>query len=212
VDNDGWPDMYLGTGAPDLAMLVPNRMFRNAGGKVFQDITTAAGVGHLQKGHGVAFGDLDNDGDQDIYEGMGGAYTGDAYWSVLFLNPGNRNRRITLQLEGVRSNRSAIGARIRIRVQTPAGERDIHAGVSTGGSFGGSSLQQEIGLGDAKAIREIEIAWPASGTRQIFKSVEMDQILKIKEDASEPVPVKLKRLDLAGGKPAGEHRHHEKPR
>ena len=91
VDNDGWLDFYLGTGAPDLAMLVPNRMFRNAEGRFFQDVTTSAGVGHLQKGHGIAFGDIDNDGDQDIYESMGGAYTGDVYWNTLFLNPGSGN-------------------------------------------------------------------------------------------------------------------------
>ena len=72
IDNDGWPDIYLGTGAPDLNLLIPNRMFRNAEGKFFQDVTTAAGVGHLQKGHAVAFGDIDNDGDQDIYEVIGG--------------------------------------------------------------------------------------------------------------------------------------------
>src|SRR5207245_1927477 len=67
IDNDGWLDFYLGTGDPDLGTLIPNRMFRNSEGKFFQDVTTSAGVGHLQKGHGIAFADLDNDGDQDIY-------------------------------------------------------------------------------------------------------------------------------------------------
>lgn len=210
VDNDGWPDFYLGTGAPDLAMLVPNRMFRNADGKFFQDVTTSSGTGHLQKGHGVAFGDIDNDGDQDIYETMGGAYTGDTYWNVLFLNPGNTNHWITLKLEGVRSNRSAIGTRIRVTVETPQGNRDIFATVSSGGSFGGSSLQQEIGLGNAKAIRQIEITWPASGSKQVFRNVAMDQILKIREDSKTPVPVRLKKLDLASGsKSEPAHQQHD---
>ena len=75
LDNDGFLDLYVGTGAPDLNTLVPNRMFRNAGGRVFQDVTTSGGFGHLQKGHGIAFGDLDNDGDQDIYEVIGGWFT-----------------------------------------------------------------------------------------------------------------------------------------
>src|SRR5690606_28194883 len=66
LDNDGWPDLYLGTGDPDFTTLVPNRMFRNAGGVRFQDVTTSGGFGQLQKGHGIAFADLDNDGDQDI--------------------------------------------------------------------------------------------------------------------------------------------------
>jgi hypothetical protein len=74
LDNDGFLDFYLGTGTPDLTMLIPNRMFRNAGGKSFQDVTSSGGFGHLQKGHGVSFGDIDNDGDQDIYEDMGGAF------------------------------------------------------------------------------------------------------------------------------------------
>src|SRR5262249_13498625 len=74
LDNDGWLDFYLATGNPSLSMLVPNRMFRNAEGKFFQDVTTATGTGHLQKGHAVAFADFDNDGCQDIYTVMGGAY------------------------------------------------------------------------------------------------------------------------------------------
>jgi hypothetical protein len=197
LDNDGWLDFYLGTGAPDLAMLIPNRMFRNANGKFFQDVTTSGGFGHLQKGHGVAFGDIDNDGDQDVYETMGGAYSGDTYWNVLFLNPGHGNHWITLKLEGVRSNRSAIGSRIRVTVETSGGDRDIFVTAGSGGSFGASSLQQEIGLGNAKAIRQIEITWPATGRHQVLRNVPMDQILKVKEDADRFVPVKLTRLDLA---------------
>jgi hypothetical protein len=88
LDNDGWLDFYLGTGDPDLLTLIPNRMFRNAGGTHFQDVTTSGGFGHLQKGHGVSFADLDNDGDQDVHEDLGGAVTGDVYPNVLFENPG----------------------------------------------------------------------------------------------------------------------------
>ena len=57
-DNDGYLDFYLGTGEPNLAMLVPNRMFKNVEGKRFAEITSSSGTGHLQKGHGVACGDL----------------------------------------------------------------------------------------------------------------------------------------------------------
>jgi hypothetical protein len=62
-DNDGWLDMYLGTGEPNLATLVPNRMFKNVDGLRFGEITASSGTGHLQKGHGVACGDWDRDGD-----------------------------------------------------------------------------------------------------------------------------------------------------
>ena len=102
LDNDGWLDFYAGTGAPSLRSVMPNRMFRNAGGRVFQDVTASGGFGHLQKGHGVAVGDLDNDGDQDIYAVIGGAYTGDIFQNVLFENPGHGHRWITLLLEGTK--------------------------------------------------------------------------------------------------------------
>jgi hypothetical protein len=211
LDNDGYLDLYVGTGEPNLRALVPNRMFRNAGGEYFQDVTTSGGFGHLQKGHGIAFGDLDNDGDQDIYAVMGGAFTGDGFQNVLFHNPGHGNHWITLKLEGVRSNRLGVGARIRIRVATGHGPREIYATVNTGGSFGSSSLQQEIGLGDAESIDEMEITWPTSGTVQVLHDVAMDQVLKVREGDSKPVPVVLKQLEFSATEPpdhGGHHHHH----
>ena len=210
LDNDGFLDCYIGTGEPDFRSLMPNLMYRNAGGELFQDVTASGGFGHLQKGHGIAFGDLDNDGDQDIYQVMGGAYTGDVYQNILFVNPGHGNRWITLQLEGVESNRDAIGARIRIRVRIGGGGRDIYTTVSTGGSFGSSSLQQEIGLGQAEAIEFAEITWPASGDVQTFRDIAMDRAYRIREGSDELVPVHLKQFDLptASASPAGSHQHH----
>ena len=67
LDNDGWLDFYCGTGDPDFRTLIPKRMFRNAEGKFFQDVTTATGTGHIQKGHGIAFADLNDDGSQEVY-------------------------------------------------------------------------------------------------------------------------------------------------
>ena len=181
LDNDGFLDIYVGNGAPDLNTLVPNRMFRNDGGRTFQDVTSSGGFGHLQKGHGVSFGDLDNDGDQDIYEVIGGWFTGDTYQNVLFRNPGHGNRWITLALEGTRSNRMAIGARVKIQVATPSGTRVIHQVVSSGGSFGDSSFQLETGLGNATAIEAIEVKWPATRETQVFTNVGMNQIVAIRE-------------------------------
>lgn len=197
LDNDGFPDMYLGTGEPDFSTLVPNRMFRNDGGRRFQDVTSSGGFGHLQKGHGISFGDVDNDGDQDVYAVMGGAYEGDVYPNVLFLNPGNRSHWITLRLEGTRSNRSAIGARITVAVETAEGAREIHGTVGSGGSFGGSPLRQTIGLGgSAYAVTFVEVRWPGSGTIQRFEGVAMNRMYSAREGRETLVPFTVKTLGL----------------
>jgi hypothetical protein len=70
LDNDGWAEVYLGTGNPDMRSLIPNRMIRNVGGQRFEDVTFGGGFGHLQKGHGVSFADLDGDGDLDVLANM----------------------------------------------------------------------------------------------------------------------------------------------
>lgn len=197
LDNDGYQDFYAGTGTPDLRSLMPNRVFRNAGGEYFQEVTPSGGFGRLDKGHAVAFGDVDNDGDQDIYVVMGGAYEGDISQNAFFANPGHGNAWITLRLEGVATNRAAMGARIRVTVDRDAGSRDIYVTVTTGGSFGASSLQQEIGLGDATAIRQIAITWPTTGQTDVYQDVGMNQILHIREGAPAPVPVTLNTFDIA---------------
>jgi hypothetical protein len=173
-------------------------MFRNDGGRRFQDVTTAGGFGNLQKGHGVAFADINNDGHQDVYKVLGGAYTGDKYYTALYANPGHENRWVTLKLEGVKSNRSALGARIRVIVNTATGERSIYRTVSTGGSFGASPLRKHIGLGDANAIKAIEIHWPATGETQRFEDVPMDRRYWIKEDATSAAPWEIKSFPFRG--------------
>ena len=134
-DNDGWLDFYLGTGEPSLATLVPNRMFKNVGGARFADITGSSRTGHLQKGHAVACGDWDRDGDVDLFIETGGAVTGDKYHNVLFQNPGQGNHWLTVKLVGRKTNRAAIGARIKV-VTEATQPRSIHRLVSSGSSFG----------------------------------------------------------------------------
>jgi hypothetical protein len=197
LDNDGFLDLFLGTGDSDVQTLIPNRVFRNAAGEFFEEVSASGGFGHLQKGHGVSFADFDNDGDQDIHMVIGGAYEGDLGRNALYVNPGHGNHWITLKLEGVQSNRAAIGARIRVTVSTPAGDRDIYTTVTTGGSFGANSLQQEMGLGDATAIRAITITWPASGRVDVYTDVELDRMWRIREGAAAPEPIQLRTFDLA---------------
>jgi hypothetical protein len=208
LDNDGFLDCYFGTGDPHFGTIIPNRMFRNDGGKRFQDVTTTGGFGHIQKGHGIAFADFDNDGDQDIFAVMGGAYAGDIYQNVLFENPGNDNHWITLRLRGTKANRLAIGARIVVTVQDANGKRTICRTVGTGGSFGASSLQQEIGLGKATRIDSIEVIWPIPNSKQTCNDIAVDQVLEIVEGNPAPrtVPVHSFRFSRES-----EHQHHAHP-
>ena len=181
LDNDGWLDFYLGTGNPSVKMTIPNRVFRNDRGKQFLDVTTNGGFGHLQKGHGVSFADIDNDGDQDLFTVLGGAFTGDVAFNALYENPGNSNHWLTLRLIGTESNRDGIGARVKVELETPDGERNVYVLVGTGGSFGASSLQQEIGLGNAINIKSLEIRWPSTENVQRFDAVPMDTFIEMKE-------------------------------
>jgi hypothetical protein len=181
LDNDGWPDMYLGTGDPQFASLMPNLMFHNVGGRRLQNVTMAGGFGHLQKGHGVAFVDLDGDGDQDVFEVMGGAYPGDAFRNVLFENPGFGHHWLTVRLVGVQSARCAIGAQIRVTVREGDGVRVIRRDVNAGGSFGGNPLRQTIGLGRAAAIERLEVFWPKTGALQVVDGAQVDRTIRIVE-------------------------------
>ena len=150
IDNDGYLDFYLGTGNPQLKSAVPNKLFKNMNGKSFLDVTTSARVGNLQKGHGVSFVDLNNDGNEDIYIKMGGAYKGDAYENSLYLNPGqNNNHWINLSLQGTVSNKAAIGAKIKVTFKENNTERSVYRDVNSGGSFGSNPLRQHIGIGQA---------------------------------------------------------------
>ncbi|MFQ5600586.1 MAG: FG-GAP-like repeat-containing protein [Candidatus Krumholzibacteriia bacterium] len=181
VNDDGYLDFYLGTGDPSYESLMPNLMFLNRGGEGFLDVTMAGGFGNLQKGHGVAFADLDNDGDTDVYQQMGGAFKGDEYYDSLYENPGFGHHWIGVRLVGVRSNRSAIGARIHVQIEEDGELRSIYRHVDSGGSFGANPLRQHIGIGKATRIRALEVFWPTTGRTQTFEDVAVDQTIRIVE-------------------------------
>ena len=192
LDNDGWLDFYIGTGSPEFTSVVPNRMFRNVDGISFEEVTSAGGFGHIQKGHGVSFADLDNDGDQDIYAVLGGAYEGDNYPNVCFENPTFENNWVILNLEGVQSNRSAIGTKLKFDLDNG---RTIFYSINTGGSFGANSLQAEIGLGQSELIQTLTIIWPSSDA-QIFNSVVVNKKYKLLEGQNKLIEEPYEKVQL----------------
>ena len=196
ADNDGFDDIYLGTGYPFYEGLMPNVMLRNQAGQGFANVTSASGLGHLQKGHGVAFADMDGDGDQEIVVRMGGAYPGDGYRCVLFRNPGNGNHWLKVGLVGKRSNSFGVGAQIRVDLIEGERKRSVYRTVSTGGSFGCKPMRQEIGLGQSERIENLEIYWPSSGIRTSYAGVSLDTSIEIEEGATSFRRLQVARMNL----------------
>ncbi len=182
-NNDGWKDLFLVNGHvfPEVDGLhidihYKDRpiLYQNLGNGKFQDISEHAGPGLLEKhsSRGAAFGDFDNDGAVEI------AVNNQNDSPTLLKQAANPpGHWILLKLEGTRSNRSAIGARVKLvaagRAQT--GE------VRSGGSYlSQNDLRLHFGLGVAAKVERIEILWP-SGKRQTLNDEECDRVLTIRE-------------------------------
>ncbi len=220
LDNDGWLDIYLGTGEPSYEALLPNRIFRNVAGKRFNDVTTATGLGHLQKGHSIAFADIENRGVEDIFEEMGGAFPGDPYQSALYRNPlpdpgpaSTTNHSITLRLQGTRTNRAAYGTRIELLFtdRDSSGKpvhRHVFRTVGSVSSFGGSPMLQHIGIGKATSVDEVRLRWPADRQQtQVFHTLQADAAYTLVEADQTAHPLPQPRFHL-GDKLAAESHHH----
>ncbi len=208
LDNDGWLDVYLGLGETSFESLLPKRMFRNDRGRFFQDVTTSGGFGNLQKGHGIAFADIENNGNEDVFEELGGAYPGDVFMPSLYRNPGHGNHWVTLMLQGVRSNRAAYGARIKVTIGEAGRKRSIYRAVGSVSSYGGNPMRQHIGIGKVTSIQEIEIWWPVSGIRQQFRDVGVDRVYRLKENSNQLEPVKMHTFEIGKTKIASDAHEH----
>ncbi len=148
------------------------------------------GAVHLQKGDARALGVGDRLGNVDLYVQLGGAVPGDAFRNVLFQNPGGHgNHSITVKLIGKKTNRAAIGARIKITPQK-CSPTAIYRHITSGSSFGGNPLQQTIGVGKVKQLATLEVYWPTSRTTQVFHDVPADQAIEITEFEEKYRPLK----------------------
>jgi hypothetical protein len=181
IDNDGYPDLYLGSGNPSYASPLPNVLFHNQAGKAFVDITAASGLGILPKGHGISFADFDGDGDEDLFVVMGGAVPGDQAAARLFQNPGNANGWVSLKLQGAKAKGVAIGARIHVTAMEDGKRRHFYRTVSSGGSFGSSPLMQHIGLARAASIERIDVVWPGDTTAESFQNIPLRRTTLIEQ-------------------------------
>ena len=179
IDNDGYLDIYLGTGDPQMSRLEPNRFFRNNGDGTFTDLTSYVGFARPgNKGHGVAFVDIDDDGDLDIFAQLGGHYPGDHAYNAFYRNlKGNQNNWLELDLRGVKSNRFAVGAQVTVK----SGDLLVYREVKGSEGFGATSpYRQHFGLAKRARIDSLEIRWP-SGLTQNFTGLEANQIISLSE-------------------------------
>lgn len=196
LDNDGFLDIYLGTGYPGFEALMPNVMYRNDAGKQFRDVSVAGGFSHLQKGHAIAFADFDHDGDQDVFAELGGAYPGDGFRNALFANPGFGNNSVVVRLIGTDSPKCAIGARIEATFADGDVTRTVYRTIGSGSSFGANSMREMIGCGQATKIDQLIVHWPRSGQKQVFSNLAANRLFLITERDSDVQEVQLRASSL----------------
>jgi len=186
-DNDGWLDLFIANGHvyPEIeqsAQKIPfkqiNSLFHNDGKVKFVETTKVSGNGFQTPyaGRGVAFADFDNDGSVDLVVGNNGDPP-----LLLHNGGGTGNHFVNIKLIGTKSNRDAMGARVRIHAGGLSQMREIYAG---GSYLSQSDLRANFGLGKNMRIESIEVSWP-SGQKQIFKNVEADKFYVVEEGKDE---------------------------
>ena len=181
-DNDGYPDILISTGSvypeldrlsPKYALRTPSILFRNKGDGTFAELTSEAGSGIVARhcGRGLAFGDFDNDGDMDAL-----IMNVNEPPSLLRNDAPAGNHWIKIRLEGVKSNRSAIGARVLVRYGGKVQAQEV---LSQSSYLSASDPRLHFGLGAATAA-DIEVHWPL-GLVEKFPALAADQLVTIRE-------------------------------
>jgi len=182
-DNDGWKDLFVTRGhvqslgyASHVAIEQPNTVFRNLGGAKFQALTGEAGLTAQPpvRHRGSAVGDLNGDGRLDV------VVTALAVPAELWINDSPAgNHWIEFQLQGTKSNRDGIGARIKLVAGGAAQYNQVSFAAGYASSSAGPS---HFGLGQNRSADLVEIRWP-SGITQQLKDVAADRVVKVIEPA-----------------------------
>jgi enediyne biosynthesis protein E4 len=182
-DNDGWKDIFIANGHVysqlegrklHVTYRQPRVLYRNLGNGRFEDVSARAGESFREEnlGRGCAFGDFDNDGDIDvIVNNLDGPPT------LLRNDGGNRNNWVLIKCVGTRSNRSAIGTRVRV---TSGAHTQIAEVMSGSSYYSQNDLRLHFGLGQARSADAVEVAWP-SGAQEVFRKVAVNRLIVIEE-------------------------------
>jgi enediyne biosynthesis protein E4 len=182
-DLDGWDDIFAANGhiEPEISRVQPKvqyreppLLFRNQSRGRFEDVSSGLGADFRRPivARGAAYADYDRDGDLDLL-----IATNDGP-ALLYTNEnGNRNHWLTVRLTGSKSNRSALGAVVRVESALGKQWKTVHSGSSYCSQ---SDLALTFGLAQDKTIATLSIEWP-SGARQQFKDIVPNQFLTIDE-------------------------------
>jgi enediyne biosynthesis protein E4 len=187
--NDGWLDLFLVNGHvyPEVEQLKTEAgykqrkvVYHNRRDGRFEDVTERLGAPATtpRAGRGAAFGDVDNDGDVDVV--VNNVHdTPD-----LFLTETDgRNHWLTVALEGTRSNRSAIGARVRASAGGVVQTQEVRGG----GSYASQNdLRVHFGLAEAANVERLEVRWP-SGLEEEWRDLAVDRIIALKEGSGKGI-------------------------
>ena len=187
-DNDTWPDLMIVTGNvyPEVEKFFkeyphrsPRLVFRNLGNNRFREVTAESGSGVLapKSSRGAAFGDFDNDGDVDAL--VMNMNEPPLLLRNEYANDGRRptNNWLKVKLTGMKSNRSAIGARVSVKIGAHLQTQEV---TSQSSYYSHNDLRLHFGLGANVKANQIEIRWP-NGQVETIKDVAINQTVKIKE-------------------------------
>jgi len=180
VDNDSYLDLFVVNGyiqaLEPVWLLDPDKLYHNNGDGTFTDISDAAGVSNTQMSRGFAYGDIDNDGDNDMLViPIKDLYLVDTVPILLYQNNlSNNNNWLQVKLQGTTSNRDAIGAHLIIHV---GGKSWLHEVMPSGSHGSQNSLMAHFGLDTASVVDSLEIIWPNGGKQTNYNITANQQIL-----------------------------------